>query len=75
MPNHPRLTTLTCPEPCHRRRGELVHTVARPQLPIPVVAPAVDATSGHYGACVAVSRRDGHSAWRGEACTAQRRAT
>ena len=55
-------TLTTCSEPCHRRRAVPVRRVARPQLPVFVVAPAVGAAARHQGARVGVSRGEGDDA-------------
>ena len=54
--------TYTCSEPRHRRRGVPVRRVARPELPVDIVAPAVDAAVDQQGARVIDSRGDGHDA-------------
>ena len=49
----------TCPEPHHIRRRQHGTRVARPQLPVAVEAPAVDAAARQQGTRVAQSRGDG----------------
>ena len=49
---------LTCPKLRHRRRREPVARVARPQLPVGIVAPAVDSAAGQQAASVKVSEGD-----------------
>jgi hypothetical protein len=52
----------TCPQPRHRRRRELVGRVARPQLPLLVVAPADGAAARQQGARVLVTHSEGDDA-------------
>ena len=46
--------------PCRRKP---VRRVTRPQLPVAVVAPAVDAAAAQPGTRVIVSRSEGHDSW------------
>ena len=50
-------------KPRHPRRCQPLHLVARPQLPVAVVAPAVDAAAAQQGTRVIVSRGEGHDSW------------
>ena len=47
----------------HPRRCELLRCVARPQLPVHIGAPAVDAAAAEYGTRVEESRGEGHDSW------------
>ena len=60
-PGHVYLA-FTCLQPRHRRRRELVGRVARPQLPMFVVAPADGAAVRQQGARVVASRGEGDDA-------------
>ena len=53
----------TCPEPHHIRRRQHGTRVARPQLPVAVEAPAVDAATRQQGARVVAVCIDGDSSW------------
>ena len=53
----------TCPEPRHPRRRPPVTRVARPQLPVAVEAPAVDAATRQQGAGVRGSHGEGNGSW------------
>ena len=53
----------TFPEPRHSRRRQLGTRVARPQLPVVVEAPAVDAAARQQGARVIAVCMDGDSSW------------
>ena len=53
----------TCTEPPHSRRGQPVLCIASPQLPVLVVAPALDVSAGQEGAGVKDSHCDCDSFW------------
>ena len=47
----------------HPRRCVPVRRIARPELPVAVCAPAVDAAVAQHGACVVDCRGEGHDSW------------
>ena len=53
----------TCTEPPHSRRGQAVRCIASPQLPVLVVAPAVDAAARQQGAGTVYSHSNGENTW------------
>ena len=57
----PKLSTRR--KPRHPRRCEPPRRVARPQLPVVVVAPAVDPAAAQQGTRVGVSRGEGLDSW------------
>ena len=59
---HRTAASPTCPQPRHPRRRVSVVRVARPQLPVDVVAPAVDTAARPQGARVFESRGKGNDA-------------
>ena len=61
LKNMPNFSTRR--KPRHPRRRESVRPVARPQLPVVVPAPAVDAAAAQQGTRVGTSRGEGHDSW------------
>ena len=59
---HNRCVSPTCPQPRHPRRRVSVVKVARPQLPVAVPAPALDAAARQQRARMAASRAEGDDA-------------